>query len=106
MGGHKGGRIFAATALNPFSLKEYLPYLFTELTRCEFDEKAARFIHQDEVKLGEITLSSQPSKHKLDKTERTKAWLSLFAKQGFSLFNEQNPIEIEAFEIAMDVSLD
>ncbi|MDN3487681.1 MULTISPECIES: ATP-dependent helicase HrpB [unclassified Pseudoalteromonas] len=93
MGGHKGGRIFAATALNPLALKEYLPHLFTELTRCEFDEKAARFIHQDEVKLGEITLSSQPSKHKLDKTERTKAWLSLFAKQGFSLFNEQKESE-------------
>lgn len=89
MGGHKGGRIFAATALNPFELKEYLPHLFSEQTRCEFDEKAARFIHQDEVKLGAITLSSQPSKHKLDKNERAKAWISLFKKQGFALFNEQ-----------------
>lgn len=93
MGGHKGGRIFAATALNPLALKDYLPHLFTELTRCEFDEKTARFIHQDELKLGAITLSSQPSKHTLDKTERAKAWLSLFAKQGFSLFNEQKESE-------------
>ncbi|TGE76109.1 ATP-dependent helicase HrpB [Pseudoalteromonas sp. KS88] len=89
MGGHKGGRIFAATALSPFELEEYLPHLFTEQTRCEFDEKAARFIHQDEVKLGAITLSSQPSKQKLDKNERAKAWLSLFRKHGFALFNEQ-----------------
>ncbi|WP_210796388.1 ATP-dependent helicase HrpB [Pseudoalteromonas ostreae] len=89
MGGHKGGRIFAATALHPFELKEYLPHLFTEQTRCEFDEKAARFIHQDEINLGAITLSSQPSKQKLDKNERAKAWLSLFKKQGFALFNEQ-----------------
>ena len=89
MGGHKGGRIFAATALNPFELQEFLPHLFSKLTRCEFDEKSARFIHQDEVKLGAITLSSQPSKQKLDKSERAKAWLSLFAKHGFALFNEQ-----------------
>ncbi|MBB1289513.1 ATP-dependent helicase HrpB [Pseudoalteromonas sp. SR43-6] len=89
MGGHKGGRIFAATALNPFELQEFLPHLFSKLTRCEFDEKSARFIHQDEVKLGAITLSSQPSKQKLDKSERAKAWLSLFTKHGFALFNEQ-----------------
>ena len=89
MGGHKGGRIFAAIALNPFELQDYLPHLFSELTRCEFDEKAARFIHQDEVKLGAITLTSQPSKHKLDKSERAKAWLNLFTKHGFALFNEQ-----------------
>ena len=89
MGGHKGGRIFAATALNPFELQEYLPHLFSEQTRCEFDEKAARFIHQDEINLGAITLSSQPSKQKLDKNERAKAWLSLFKKQGFALFNDQ-----------------
>lgn len=89
MGGHKGGRIFTATALNPFELQEFLPHLFSELTRCEFDEKSARFIHQDEVKLGAITLSSQPSKQKLDKGERAKAWLNLFAKYGFALFNEQ-----------------
>ncbi|WMS91702.1 ATP-dependent helicase HrpB [Pseudoalteromonas sp. HL-AS1] len=89
MDGHKGGRIFAATALNPFELQEFLPHLFSKLTRCEFDEKSARFIHQDEVKLGAITLSSQPSKQKLDKSERAKAWLSLFTKHGFALFNEQ-----------------
>lgn len=89
MGGHKGGRIFTATALSPFELEEYLPHLFTEQTRCEFDEKAGRFIHQDEVKLGAITLSSQPSKQKLDKNERAKAWLNLFKKHGFALFNEQ-----------------
>ena len=79
MGGHKGGRIFSATALSPFELKDYLPHLFTSLTRCEFDEKTARFIHQDEVKLGAITLTSQPSKQKLDKSERAKAWLNLFS---------------------------
>lgn len=89
MGGHKGTRIFAATALSPFELQDYLPHLFTTLTRCEFDEKTARFIHQDEVKLGAITLTSQPSKQKLDKTERAKAWLNLFTKHGFALFNEQ-----------------
>lgn len=93
MGGHKGGRIFAATALNPFDLQQYLPHLFTELTRCEFDEKTTRFIHQDEVKFGAITLTSQPSKQKLDKNERAKAWLNLFAKQGFALFNEQKDAE-------------
>uniref|UniRef100_UPI0038F76EBC hypothetical protein n=1 Tax=Streptomyces europaeiscabiei TaxID=146819 RepID=UPI0038F76EBC len=58
-------------------------------TRCEFDEKTGRFIHQDEVKLGAITLASQPSKHPLDKSERAKAWLNMFKKHGFSLFNEQ-----------------
>jgi len=89
MGGHKGGRIFAATALNPFELEGDLPHLFTEQTRCEYDEKAGRFIHQDEVKLGAITLSSQPSKQKLDKNERAKAWFNLFKKHGFALFNEQ-----------------
>ena len=89
MGGHKGARIFAATAISPFELQDYLPHLFTTLTRCEFDEKTARFIHQDEVKLGAITLTSQPSKQKLDKTERAKAWLNLFTKHGFALFNEQ-----------------
>ncbi|MGO2075813.1 ATP-dependent helicase HrpB [Pseudoalteromonas sp. AOP31-A2-14] len=89
MGGYKGGRIFAATALSPFDLQAYLPHLFTERTRCEFDEKTARFIHQDEIKLGAITLSSQPSKQKLDKNERAKAWLNLFTKQGVALFNEQ-----------------
>jgi len=89
MGGHKGGRIFTASALSPFELEEYLPHLFTEQTRCEYDEKAGRFIHQDEVKLGAITLSSQPSKQKLDKNERAKAWLNLFKKHGFALFNEQ-----------------
>ncbi|TMO01669.1 ATP-dependent helicase HrpB [Pseudoalteromonas sp. S558] len=93
MGGHKGGRIFAATALNPTELQQYLPHLFSTLTRCEFDEKTARFIHQDEVKLGAIVLSSQPSKQKLDKSERAKAWLNLFSKQGFSLFNEQQESE-------------
>ncbi|WP_372761832.1 ATP-dependent helicase HrpB [Pseudoalteromonas sp.] len=93
MGGHKGGRIFAATALSPFALQRYLPHLFTEQTRCEFDEKTARFIHQDEVKLGAITLTSQPSKQPLDKAERTKAWLSLFTKHGFSIFNEHKEAE-------------
>ncbi len=89
LGGHKGGRIFAATPVDPYELQQYLPHLFSEQTRCEFDEKAARFIHQDEVKLGAITVTSQPSKYKLDKSERAKAWLNLFKKHGFALFNEQ-----------------
>ena len=93
MGGHKGGRIFTATALNPFELQDYLPHLFNRLTRCEFDEKTARFIHQDEVKLGAITLSSEPSKQKLDKSERAKAWLNLFSKHGFALFQEHAEAE-------------
>lgn len=93
MGGHKGGRIFSATSLSPFELQAYLPHLFSMQTRCEFDEKTARFIHQDEVKLGAITLTSQPSAQKLDKSERAKAWLNLFTKHGFALFNEQKDAE-------------
>ena len=89
MGGHKGKRVFAAVAFMPSELEDELSHLFTEQTRCEYDEKAGRFIHQDELKLGTITIASQPSKQPLDKSERTKAWLNLFSKQGFSLFNEQ-----------------
>ncbi|WP_404338664.1 ATP-dependent helicase HrpB [Pseudoalteromonas mariniglutinosa] len=89
MGGHKGGRIFAAVAFTPNDITEQLSHLFTEQTRCEFDERAGRFIHQDEIKLGAITVTSQPSKQPLDKSERAKAWLSLFKKHAFKLFNEQ-----------------
>ncbi|MEM5549870.1 ATP-dependent helicase HrpB [Pseudoalteromonas neustonica] len=90
MGGYKGGRIFSGIVFTPTEIENDLGHLFSEQTRCEFDEKAGRFIHQDEVKLGAITVSSQPSKHRLDKSERAKAWLALFHKQGFELFNEQN----------------
>ncbi|MBB1408258.1 ATP-dependent helicase HrpB [Pseudoalteromonas sp. SG44-17] len=93
MGGQKGSRIFAAVAFTPAEIEDELTHLFTAQTRCEFDEKTGRFIHQDEVKLGAITVTSQPSKHPLDKSERAKAWLALFQKQGFELFNEQSDSE-------------
>ena len=93
MGGQKGSRIFAAVAFTPTEIEDELTHLFTAQTRCEFDEKTGRFIHQDEVKLGAITVTSQPSKHPLDKSERAKAWLALFQKQGFELFNEQSDSE-------------
>ncbi len=93
MGGHKGNRIFAAVAFIPSELEDELSHLFNEQTRCEYDEKVGRFIHQDELKLGAITLSSKPSKQPLDKDARTQAWLNLFSKQGFSLFNEQTESE-------------
>ncbi|MBB1397169.1 ATP-dependent helicase HrpB [Pseudoalteromonas sp. SG44-8] len=93
MGGQKGSRIFAAVAFTPAEIEDELTHLFTAQTRCEFDEKTGRFIHQDEVKLGAITVTSQPSKHPLDKSERAKAWLTLFQKQGFELFNEQSDSE-------------
>jgi ATP-dependent helicase HrpB len=89
MGGHKGGRIFAATPFTPSELELHAPHLFHQQTRCEFDEKNARFIHQDELKLGAITITSQPSKHPLDKSQRVEAWLNLFKKHGFLLFNSQ-----------------
>jgi len=93
MGGHKGSRIFAAVAFLPDELEDQLGHLFSEQTRCEYDEKSGRFIHQEELKLGAITVASQPSKQPLDKAERTKAWLNLFNKKGFSLFNEQSESE-------------
>ncbi|MBB1417721.1 ATP-dependent helicase HrpB [Pseudoalteromonas sp. SG43-7] len=93
MGGQKGSRIFAAVAFTPTEIEDELTHLFSAQTRCEFDEKTGRFIHQDEVKLGAITVTSQPSKHQLDKSERAKAWLALFQKQGFELFNEQSDSE-------------
>ncbi|MBB1311441.1 ATP-dependent helicase HrpB [Pseudoalteromonas sp. SR41-8] len=93
MGGQKGSRIFAAVAFTPAEIEDELTHLFTAQTRYEFDEKTGRFIHQDEVKLGAITVTSQPSKHPLDKSERAKAWLTLFQKQGFELFNEQSDSE-------------
>ncbi len=93
MGGQKGSRIFAAVAFTPAEIEDELTHLFTAQTRCEFNEKTGRFIHQDEVKLGAITVTSQPSKHPLDKSERAKAWLTLFQKQGFELFNEQSDSE-------------
>ena len=99
MGGHKGGRVFAGVAFTPAEIESELGHLFYQQTRCEFDEKAGRFIHQDEVKLGAITLTSQPSKHALDKSERAKAWLYMFKKHGFSIFNEQ--VESEQLLIRM-----
>nr|WP_211183775.1 ATP-dependent helicase HrpB [Pseudoalteromonas arctica] len=93
MGGQKGSRIFAAVAFTPTEIEDELTHLFSAQTRCEFDEKTGRFIHQDEIKLGVITVTSQPSKHPLDKSERAKAWLTLFQKQGFGLFNEQSDSE-------------
>lgn len=93
MGGHKGSRVFAGVAFVPSELEDELGHLFTSQTRCEYDEKTGRFIHQDEVKLGAITVSSQPSKQPLDKAQRTQAWLNLFSKHGFQLFNEQTDSE-------------
>ncbi len=93
MGGHKGSRVFAGVAFVPSELEDELGHLFTSQTRCEYDEKTGRFIHQDEVKLGAITVSSQPSKQPLDKTQRIQAWLNLFSKHGFQLFNEQTDSE-------------
>ncbi|MDQ9091043.1 ATP-dependent helicase HrpB [Pseudoalteromonas haloplanktis] len=93
MGGHKGGRVFAGVAFTPAEIESELGHLFYQQTRCEFDEKAGRFIHQDEIKLGAITLSSQPSQQKLDKSERAKAWLNMFKKHSFSIFNEQSESE-------------
>ncbi|WP_029216131.1 MULTISPECIES: ATP-dependent helicase HrpB [Pseudoalteromonas] len=93
MGGHKGGRVFAGVAFTPAEIESELGHLFYQQTRCEFDEKAGRFIHQDEIKLGAITLSSQPSQQKLDKSERAKAWLNIFKKHSFSIFNEQSESE-------------
>ncbi|MBQ4831815.1 ATP-dependent helicase HrpB [Pseudoalteromonas sp. MMG010] len=93
LGGYKGKKIFAASALNIIDLQTHLPHLFSQQTRCEYDEKAARFIHQDESILGAITITSQPSSQKLDKSQRVKAWLNLFAKQGFALFNQQTHAE-------------
>ncbi|BDF93430.1 ATP-dependent helicase HrpB [Pseudoalteromonas sp. KAN5] len=99
MGGHKGGRVFAGVAFTPAEIESELGHLFYQQTRCEFDEKAGRFIHQDEIKLGAITLSSQPSQQKLDKSERAKAWLNMFKKHSFSIFNEQ--VESEQLLIRM-----
>ena len=86
LGGKQGAQVFEAV---PFALEEienYLPYLITDETICEFDNKRSKFLHEDRKMLGQIVLSSAPSKNELKTELRTQAWLTLLRSQGFSIF--------------------
>lgn len=102
LGGEKGMQVFSATPLHIEELNAYLPYLISEQTVCEFDEKQQKFIHEDRELLGQIILSSKPSRAEIDTQARTQAWLSLIAKQGLSLFKSYGECEqlLTRFELA------
>lgn len=93
LGGEKGMQVFSATPLHIEDLNAYLPYLISQQTVCEFDEKQLKFIHEDRERLGQIILSSKPSRGEIDTQARTQAWLTLIAKQGLSLFKSYGECE-------------
>nr|WP_275446976.1 ATP-dependent helicase HrpB [Pseudoalteromonas sp. Of7M-16] len=86
LGGHQGQSIFSATAFEPDELADILPYLFSQKTVCEFDQKQAQFLHQDRVYLGQWIFSAKPSQLPLDEAARTQAWCSIVAENGLSMF--------------------
>lgn len=88
LGGQKGDVIFSATELDIAILEEALPHLFEEQIVTEFDPRSGRFIHEQRLQLGAITISSKPAPSPLDTHSRSQAWLKLIAAQGFMLFND------------------
>ncbi|WP_462158970.1 ATP-dependent helicase HrpB [Pseudoalteromonas sp. GB56] len=86
VGGHKGQRIFSATACDSEQLKGYLPHLFSEHLVCEFNDKSGKFINEVRQKLGAITLSTHPSSAPIDADMRCQAWLGVLVKRGWGLF--------------------
>jgi len=87
LGGQKGARIFSATPVNMVELEEALPHLFSQQEVCEFDEKSGRFLHEDRLMLGAITVSAKASNKAFDSSLRISAWLKLVQKSGLKLFN-------------------
>ena len=87
LGGEQGQRIFSATAFDPAVLQQQLPHLFREQTVCEYDERQQRFIYQQRLMLGAITVNARPAGGTLDAGARTAAWLALVRKHGLALFN-------------------
>lgn len=93
MGGAKGSRIFSATPCDMISLELALPHLFNEKEVCEFDEKAGRFIHENRIMLGAITVEAKQNHAGIDQRLRTSAWLDLIEKRGLDLFVENKEAE-------------
>ncbi|BBN81333.1 ATP-dependent helicase HrpB [Pseudoalteromonas sp. A25] len=93
LGGHKGQRIFSATELDLPLIQQVLPHLFKQQSICEFDEKKARFIHEDRTLVGALIIDAKPSDKPLDVQARTQAWLSLVYKHGLTFFNQYQQLE-------------
>ncbi|PCJ38712.1 MAG: ATP-dependent helicase HrpB [Moraxellaceae bacterium] len=87
MGGQKGARIFSATPVSMGLLEQALPHLFSQQEVCEFDEKSGRFLHENRLMLGAITVSAKTNGNAIDASLRTSAWITLVQKKGLSLFN-------------------
>ena len=88
MGGLKGSKVFSATPCDMALLEEALPHLFNEIEICEFDEKAGRFIHENRIMLGALSVTEQQIHTGIDQSLRVQAWLGLVKKQGFKIFVE------------------
>ncbi len=93
LGGVKGGRIFSAVPCNLTQLEEALPYLFSDIEVCEFNEKTGHFIHENRTMLGKISVKVGNNDKGVDQNLRTRAWLNLLKKYGFDLFFEHKEAE-------------
>lgn len=93
LGGQKGAQIFSAVQLHLDELENYLPYLISDITVCEFEPRKKRFIHEDRKMLGQIVLSATQSKQEIDTGARTQAWLELIKNQGLALFKNYSECE-------------
>ncbi|NOU51013.1 ATP-dependent helicase HrpB [Pseudoalteromonas sp. JBTF-M23] len=93
LGGHKGQRIFSATELDLPLLQQQLPHLFIKQSVCEFDEKRARFLHEDRTVIGSLIVDAKPCDKPIDVQARTQAWISLVHKHGLALFSQYPQVE-------------
>nr|WP_194709981.1 ATP-dependent helicase HrpB [Pseudoalteromonas sp. S16_S37] len=93
LGGHKGQRIFSATELDLSLLQQVLPHLFLKHSVCEFDDKRARFLHEDRIVIGSLIVDAKSSDKPIDIRARTQAWINLVHKHGLALFNQYPQVE-------------
>ena len=87
LGGQQGKHIFSATAADIHQLEEILPHLFQQKNVCEFNEKTGRFLYEERLMLNAIVVNQKTINAAIDEEVRTKAWIGLIQKKGFSLFN-------------------
>ena len=88
LGGKQGAQVFEATSFAIEEIENHLPYLITNETICEFDYRLNKFLHEDRKMLGQIVVSSAPSKNELNTEVRTQAWVKLLRAQGLEVFRD------------------
>jgi len=79
----KGDVIGSATSFDPALFEDHFEHLLTDLTRCEWDIKAKRFVAERQLKVGALLLSSEKVEQ-VSADQRVEAIINYLEHRGFS----------------------